>query len=68
MNEKNIPVLFERQEDCCGCTACAAICPVEAIVMVSDQEGFEYPRVNEEKCICCHQCLKVCPIRAARKA
>lgn len=68
MNEKNIPVLFERLEDCCGCSACMAACPIGAIVMVADAEGFEYPRVNEEKCIGCFKCLRVCPLRTARKA
>ena len=29
---KAIPVLYERKEDCCGCTACYAICPKSAIV------------------------------------
>jgi len=26
-----IPVLYKRKEECCGCTACYAICPKEAI-------------------------------------
>ena len=28
--KKDIPVLFKRKEDCCGCTACYAICPKSA--------------------------------------
>lgn len=64
---KDIPVLYERKEDCCGCTACYAICPKSAISMVEDEEGFEYPQVDEEKCIRCYQCLKVCPIKEAKK-
>lgn len=66
MKDKTIPVLFERVEDCCGCSACKAVCPVEAISMIADREGFEYPHVNEERCIGCHKCLSVCPIRAER--
>ena len=53
---KDIPVLFNRKEECCGCTACYAICPKEAISMVEDDEGFEYPQIN-------YQCLKVCPFK-----
>ena len=41
--EREIPVLYNRKEECCGCTACCAICPKEAISMVEDEEGFEYP-------------------------
>ena len=65
MSEKNIPVLYERKELCCGCTACYAICPKNAITMEPDEEGFLYPVVNEEKCVRCYQCWKVCPIKEA---
>lgn len=61
-SDKPIPVLYERKELCCGCTACYAICPKSAITMEPDEEGFLYPVVNEEKCVRCYQCLKVCPI------
>ena len=43
---KPIPVLYERKQDCCGCTACYAICPKSAIEMKEDEEGFEYPQIN----------------------
>ena len=66
-NNKPIPVLYERKEDCCGCTACYAICPKSAIEMKEDEEGFEYPLIDAEKCIRCYMCLKVCPIKEAKK-
>ena len=47
---KEVPVLYKRKEECCGCTACYAICPKEAISMVEDEEGFEYPKIDENKC------------------
>ena len=50
------------KEDCCGCTACYNICPVNAIEMCEDSEGFKYPKVDEEKCIKCGKCKLVCPI------
>lgn len=36
-NNEPIPILNERKEDCCGCTACYAICPKYAIKMVEDE-------------------------------
>ena len=38
--EREIPVLYKRKEECCGCTACYAICPKEAISMVEDARCF----------------------------
>lgn len=47
---------------CTGCGACLNICPVDAIIMQADQEGFAYPRVQEEKCINCGLCEIHCPV------
>ena len=63
MLTKELPVLYSKKEECCGCTACYAICPMKAISMVEDEEGFEYPQVNESKCVKCYLCLKVCPFK-----
>lgn len=64
---KPIPVLYENKVDCCGCSACYAICPKLAIEMKEDEEGFEYPHINEEICVRCGMCLKVCPVKEAKK-
>lgn len=48
---------------CCGCGACAATCPTNAIQMVYDNEGFSYPDVDSDKCIKCGKCVKVCPFK-----
>ena len=45
---------------CCGCTACAAGCPHDAISMVGDSLGFPYPQVDPAKCVECGLCDKVC--------
>lgn len=60
---KELPILYTRKEDCCGCTACYAVCQKEAITMEPDQEGFDYPVIDETKCIRCYRCIEVCPIK-----
>ena len=45
---------------CCGCTACASVCPKNCIKMAPDQEGFLYPIVDQDNCVNCNQCVKVC--------
>ena len=47
-------------KNCCGCEACAAICPKHCIDMIV-QEGFYYPYVNKDGCVDCHMCENVCP-------
>lgn len=61
---KAYPDLFNNKENCCGCSACYAICPMHAIKMKFDKEGFLYPAVDTEKCVCCYKCLNVCAFKA----
>jgi NAD-dependent dihydropyrimidine dehydrogenase PreA subunit len=53
---------IKDNKDCCGCSACASVCPKHCITMSEDSEGFLYPCVDENACIDCHLCEKVCPI------
>ena len=46
---------------CCGCTACEAVCPQSCITMNRDEEGFSYPIVDLDLCIGCDACEAVCP-------
>lgn len=55
-------------EDCCGCSACFNICPVQAITMQEDREGFKYPKIDERSCINCGKCEKACPVLHAETA
>lgn len=64
--EKKIPILYEKKEDCCGCTACYAICFKHAISMQPDEEGFDYPVIDENLCVKCYMCLKVCPVKVSK--
>ena len=47
---------------CSGCHACFNICPKDAITMVSDENGFKYPQIDENLCVHCNLCKKVCPV------
>lgn len=49
---------------CCGCSACYASCPVSAIQMIPDKEGFEYPVIDQGKCTNCGICRSRCPVQA----
>lgn len=53
-------IQIKDKSDCCGCTACASICPKDAITMEPDTLGFKYPKVDLSKCIDCGLCEKVC--------
>ena len=56
--------LYKKKSECCGCEACANVCPKGIIKMEADAEGFLYPRItNETECINCNRCLHVCPIK-----
>lgn len=50
---------------CCGCNACAEICPKHCIQMVEDAQGFIYPQVDSSVCVECGMCEKVCPLEVA---
>lgn len=54
------PMSERHKEDCSGCSACAKVCPMNAISMIADEEGFLYPQIDEQKCIKCGLCDKVC--------
>lgn len=47
--------------NCTGCSACYSACPKSAILMKENNEGFLYPKVDDDKCIECGLCEKVCP-------
>ena len=56
-----------RKSNCTGCTACMASCPVDAITMQHDDEGFLYPVVDTQKCVDCSLCAKKCPALSDNK-
>lgn len=46
---------------CCGCGACAAVCPTQAIRIIDNEKGFQEYSIEHIKCINCGQCKTVCP-------
>lgn len=60
---KELPILFTNKDECCGCSACCEICPQSAITMSEDEEGFDYPEIDQDRCVRCGLCLRVCPVK-----
>lgn len=52
----------KKKAECCGCNACAEICPKHCIQMIEDAKGFLYPQVDSAICIECSVCDNVCPM------
>ena len=57
--------VYNEKHDCCGCSACYNGCPVKAIEMIEDSEGFKYPKIDEDICIDCNWCRRICPFLIA---
>ena len=55
--------IYSNKEMCSGCKVCADICPTKAITMQKDEEGFEYPQIDQEKCINCGKCSRLCSFK-----
>lgn len=59
--------ILENAKYCTGCTACVNKCPVHAICMKENNQGFLYPSIDEEKCINCGLCEQVCPAISSKE-
>ena len=62
---RRLPELYLDRSECCGCTACAAVCPRDAVAMEPDEEGFLYPVVDAARCVGCLACERACVFKAA---
>ena len=59
MNRETIEIL--NSAECTGCGACMNACPVDAIKMKPNSEGFLFPCIDHDKCIHCGKCVGSCP-------
>ncbi len=55
--------VYINKQECCGCSACASICPKGAIIMQEDEKGFKYPIIDGERCIDCGLCTDTCDFK-----
>ena len=56
--EKDITWIEDR---CTHCTACVAVCPVDAFIVDQETKKIMF---EKEKCIACELCIPACPYRA----
>lgn len=48
---------------CVGCTSCASVCPKNIIGIRRNEEGFQYPYIQDTaECNDCGLCESVCPV------
>lgn len=55
---------FRINDECIGCGACAANCPV---MCISQKDNGKY-EINESECIDCGTCESICPVGAISQA
>ncbi len=55
-------LVVTKEENCCGCEACAQICPVKCIDIKINTKGMSEPVVDRKRCINCDACEHVCPV------
>lgn len=60
--ETNENGTYKITDMCCGCGACAAVCPKGAITISRDDNGFEQYAIDQSKCVRCGMCKTVCPM------
>lgn len=53
-------VCDKENMNCCGCGLCNVLCPVGALSLRNDEEGFAYPILDIPKCIECGKCTRIC--------
>lgn len=57
----NVGDKYKITNTCSGCGSCLSLCPVDAINIQYDSNGFLQSTIDEDKCIKCGLCKKSCP-------
>ncbi len=53
---------------CCGCGSCKDVCPVSAINIKMNEQGFYQSFVDDTLCMNCGKCISVCPVQQRKNA
>ena len=56
-------ITYEILDNCTGCTACARVCPTQAIA----GEPKHLHKIDQKKCIKCGICYKTCKFKAIKR-
>ena len=59
--------VYSDNSKCSGCGVCHDVCPVNAIVMQEDKNGYKYPDINPDVCLKCGKCRRTCPLSNQEK-
>ena len=59
MAEASTPIFVVDEDLCYGCGACIALCPTDALELVS-----RLAIVEQKKCTLCEHCIPSCPVFA----
>ena len=57
------PHVREKGTLCCGCGACAIVCPEKCITIRLQENGFLEAVVDDDVCSRCGTCMDVCPMQ-----
>lgn len=55
------------KEFCTGCSACVEKCPVSALSLEQDDQGYFVSHFNSDVCINCNACEGICPVLYQRQ-
>ena len=54
--------IIDIEKKCTGCAACVDSCPVKALSLELNKNGFYEPEIQLDKCIHCEKCVTVCTV------